>query len=439
MTERSRTGLGIILLTVFLDLVGFSIIFPLFPAMLEHYLAIEGEGSLLATGMAWLRDTASGAGENAELYTIVLFGGILGSLYSLLQFVASPLWGTLSDRIGRRPVLVVTIAGTALSYLLWVFAGNFSLLVLSRTLGGAMAGNLSVATASIADVTDAKNRAKGMGLLGAAFGVGFIFGPAIGGLLSTFRIDEWFAVSGLNPFSASALGAFVLAVVNWVWVWRRFDETLPASRRGASQTQRTFNVVALFKPLPFPGVSHTNLVYFAFILSFSGMEFTLTFLAHDRFHYTPLQNTLLFLFTGVIVALVQGGLVRRLAPRLGERKLAVLGLALLVPGLATIGLAPTEALLYLGLGLLAVGSAFTNPSLSALVSLYSPESHQGQALGIFRSLGALARAIGPLIAASLYWQLGSVAPYVGGAAWMFLPLLLGLRLPAVPEQKENAS
>lgn len=432
MTERTRTGLGVILLTVFLDLVGFSIIFPLFPAMLEHYLALEGEGSLLASGITWLRAAASGAGDNAELYTIVLFGGILGSLYSLLQFIASPLWGALSDRIGRRPVLIVTIAGTALSYLLWVFAGNFLLLVLSRTLGGAMAGNLSVATASIADVTDAKNRAKGMGLLGAAFGVGFIFGPALGGLLSTLRIDEWMNLWGLNPFSASAFGAFVLALVNWVWVLRRFDETLPPERRGSEQTQRTFNVIALFKPLPFRGVSHTNLVYFSFILAFSGMEFTLTFLAHDRFDYSPLENTLLFLFTGFIVAFVQGGLVRRLAPRFGEQRLALLGLALLMPGLATIGLAPNEALLYTGLGVLAVGSAFTNPSLSALVSLYTPESHQGQALGIFRSLGALARAVGPLIAAALYWQLGSVAPYVGGAVWMLLPFLLGLKLPALP-------
>lgn len=430
MVERTRSGLPVILLTVFLDLVGFSIIFPLFPAMLEHYLAPQHDTlSWLGQGIQWLREALAGTGSDQERYVVVMFGGLLGSLYSLLQFVAAPFWGSLSDRVGRRPVLVVTVAGTALSYVLWFFAGSFELLILSRLVGGCMAGNLSVATAAIADVTAPSERAKGMGLLGAAFGVGFIFGPALGGLLSTIDLSAHLSWPGVQPFSAAALGALLLAAINFVWVLRRFDETLPDDRRGLASSQRTIHPGKLFRPMDVPGVSRTHWVNFLFVLAFSGMEFTLTFLAHDRFAYTPLQNTWLFLFTGVVVAGVQGGLVRRLAPVLGEKKLALRGLVLVMPGLALIGLAPSETLLYVGLGFLALGSAFTTPSLSALVSLYAPESRQGEALGVFRSLGSLARAVGPLVAAVLYWQLGSVAPYVGGALFLLLPLGLARTLP----------
>lgn len=434
--SRNRTGLGVILLTIFLDLVGFSIIFPLYPAMLTYYLEKDGDAGLLGSLVSVLQRAAASSGADAEFYTIVLFGGVLGSLYSVLQFVAAPLWGSLSDRLGRRNVLVVTVAGTALSYLLWFFSGSFALLLVSRLLGGLMAGNLSVATAAIADVTEAKDRAKGMGLVGAAFGMGFIFGPAIGGGLSGVDLSGVVPLPGVNPFSMAALGAFVLAAINLVWVVLRFAETLDDERLGKAKSGRPINPLKLFSPLPYAGVTRTNLVYFLFILGFSGMEFTLVFLARDRFAYTPMQNTGLFLFTGVLIALVQGGVVRRLAPKLGEKKLTLLGFLLLEPGLVLVGLAGSEAMLYGGLALLAIGSAFATPALSALVSLYAPDERQGEALGVFRSLGSLARAVGPLAAAVLYWKLGSRAPYVGGAALMSLPLLLALGLPPIPSRGE---
>lgn len=435
-SNRKRAGLGVILLTVFLDLVGFSIIFPLYPAMLTYYLEREGEGGLLGGLMAVLQRAAASSGGDAEFYTIVLFGGVLGSLYSVLQFLAAPMWGSLSDRIGRRKVLVFTVAGTALSYLLWFFAGSFSLLLLARLFGGMMAGNLSVATAAISDVTEAKDRAKGMGMIGAAFGLGFIFGPALGGLLSTVDLSKTLALPGVNPFSMAALAALVLAVINFVWVLLRFGETLDEGRRGKARSGRSINPVKLFKPMPFPGVTTTNLVYFLFLLGFAGMEFTLVFLARDRFGYTPLENTYLFLFTGVLIALVQGGVVRRLAPALGEKKLTLAGLLILEPGLVLVGLASSSAMLYGGLALLATGSALATPGLSALVSLYAPDERQGEALGVFRSLGSLARAIGPLVAAFLYWKLGSKAPYLGGALLMVLPVVLGMTLPALPSREQ---
>jgi MFS family permease len=324
-------------------------------------------------------------------------------------------------------VLLVTVTGVTVSYVLWFFAGSFALLVVARVLGGLMAGNLSVATAAVADVTDEKSRAKGMGMLGASFGVGFILGPTLGGVLSLLRVDELLAgVPGVNPFSGAALGAFLLSALNLVWVMRR----LPETKRTSERTQRRpLNPVRLFAPSDIPGVSRTNLVYFLFLVAFAGMEFTLTFLARDRFGYTALENAYLFVYVGVILALVQGGVVRKVAPRFGEKRLALAGITLIVPALAIIGFAPSQVVLYAGLFFLATGSALATPSLTALVSLYAPDERQGEALGTFRSLGSLARAIAPLIAASLYWRYGSALPYYACAALLLLPLALGFTLP----------
>jgi MFS family permease len=426
--KGSRSVLGVILLTVFLDLVGFSLIFPLFPALLEHYVGQEGDTGLLAWLLGVLRGFAP-VGERDEFYTVVLFGGVLGSIYSLLQFVFAPLWGALSDRIGRRPVLIVTVAGVTLSYALWFVAGSFALLVLARVLGGVMAGNLSVATAAIADTTTTKDRAKGMGFIGAAFGIGFILGPTLGGVLSLVHLEHALAfVPGINPFSGAALGAMLLSAINLVWVVRRFPET---RRPAGHSARRPINPATLFARTDFPEVNRTNLVYFIFIAAFAGMEFTLTFLARDRFDYTPLKNALIFLYVGVLVALVQGGLVRRLAPRHGEQHLVITGIALILPGLLIIGAAPSELVLYVGLSFLAVGSALTTPSLTALVSLYAPDDRQGEILGTFRSLGSLARAIAPLTASVLYWRYGSSVPYFASALLLLVPLALAFTLPRV--------
>ncbi|MEE3200200.1 MAG: MFS transporter, partial [Planctomycetota bacterium] len=280
--ERKKSPIGVLFLTVFVDLVGFSIIFPLFPDMLEHYAGADSFFGGLIASLAEL----SGEGEDKQFYATVLFGGILGSLYSILQFIFAPMWGRLSDRIGRRPVLLMTIGGLCLSYLVWIFSHSFLLLIISRVLGGAMGGNISVATAAMADSTDEKNRAKGMGMIGMAFGLGFILGPAIGALLSGFRLDEKLPGMGFNPFSAAAAGAFLLSLWNLSWVMRSFKESLPDQERGkAHQAGRPISPLKLVRGFDIPGVSRTNLVYFIFLVAFAGMEFTLTFLAKDRFKY----------------------------------------------------------------------------------------------------------------------------------------------------------
>jgi MFS family permease len=311
-------------------------------------------------------------------------------------------------------------------------ADAFWLLVASRFLGGIMAGNLSVATAAVADVTDAKSRSKGMGMIGAAFGVGFIIGPALGALLSLWDLTGRLGfIPGINPFSGPALVAFFMAAINFVFVYKSFPETFHADRSESSHARRPVNPLAVFRPSPFAGVNRTNLIFFLFIFAFAGMEFTLTFLAKDRFGYTAAKNGLIFLFLGFIIAIVQGGMVRRLAPKYGEQRLVFIGISLVLPGLVIIGICSTEWVMYLGLLLLAVGSSLVTPCLTSLVSLYTPEDRQGETLGIFRSLGSLARAMAPLVGAAIYWRMGSAWPYFGAALVLLLPIFVTRALPKV--------
>jgi MFS family permease len=438
----SRRTLGIVFLTLFIDLVGFSIIFPLFPAILDHYLPAAGGGGdgflgrLVAPLAAWAE--SSGA-ENPRFMTAVLFGGVLGSLYSVLQFACAPLWGRLSDRIGRRPVLLLTIAGLALSYALWFFAGSFWILVAARIIGGIMGGNLSVATAAVADATSREKRAGGLALVGIAFGLGFIVGPAIGGFSAKLDLTaHWpqLAALGVNPFSVPALVSFVLALANLAWVARRFAETLPPEKRARpGPAGEAPPVLRLLRSGSGP-IRRANLVYLVFMLAFSGMEFTLTFLAVERFAFSPAQNGGMFVFIGFVLILAQGVLVRRLASPVGEKRLAVAGLA--CGSIAFLLLSDAQGLgLFFGaLAAMALSVGLASPTLSALVSLYSSDEDQGLNLGTFRSAGSLARAIGPLLAAFAYFHYGSSTAYAFGAVLLLVPLALAFGLPR-PEKGDR--
>ena len=432
MNDKPKRVMGVLFLTVFLDIVGFSIIFPLFPDMLEYYFDREGGAGLIGTLMENLQSITGGEEGESGFRAQVLFGGLLGTLYSALQFIFAPIWGGLSDRRGRKPVLLLTISGLALSYVLWFFSGTFLLLILARLLGGAMAGNIVVASAAVIDTTDAKSRAKGMGIIGAALGLGFICGPAIGGALALVDLTEYTESPGINPFSVPAAGAFLLALWNLLWVKSKFSETLSPENRGKAATvERTNNPLKLFRRYEYPGVNRTNLAYFIFFLAFSGMEFTLTFLAKDRFDYTRSSMVWIFVYIGLILVLVQGGIVRRVAPKYGEKKVSLAGLILVAAGMLLTGLSAGQAGFYGGLALLAVGSGLAIPSLASLVSLYAPDERQGEVQGVFRSLGALARAVGPIVACAVYWEYGPVALYVACAMVLVPALAMGAGLPRV--------
>jgi len=421
-------SLGVIFLTLYIDLIGFSISFPLIPRLLTYYLDKEGHAGLLGWLLRHVEALAPPSGQH-PLLVAALLGGILSAAYSLLQFLAAPFWGARSDRTGRRPVLLWTVAGTAFSYLLWAFSGSFWLFILARLFGGAMSGNLSVATAAVADVTTRENRAKGMGLIGVAFGLGFITGPAIGGIIGAVEPSPRWARLGINPFSAVAFVAMGFSLLNLVWIGLRFRETLTAGNRRDPDGQRTFHPWRALFAIRDAVIRRANLVYFLVALIFSGYEITISFLATERLRYSEHQLTYIFVFAGVISILTQGVLVRRLVPRFGEKLGALGGMALIAAGFGLVAIAGTAAPVYAAIGLVSVGSGFSNVSFSSLISLYSRADEQGKVLGVFRSLGSLARALGPLVAGVIFWWYGSLVTYMLSALLLLVPIMAGLSLP----------
>lgn len=412
----ARAPLGPILLTLFIDLVAFSVIFPLFPAILDSY---RGD-----PGLEWCLEilrSLSPELDASDPRMITLFGGVLGSLYSFLQFLLSPFWGSLSDRIGRRPVLLVTISGNLIAAILWAVSGSFTLLVLSRILAGIAGGNISAATAAVADLTPGQERARGMGMVGAAFGLGFIIGPAIGGALSFLDLSAG-APGDLfrtHSFSAAAFGVALLSLINVLWVWLRLPETRPEGH-----PPRPVRLQITLGGRWGKGVKRVQLANMIFLIGFSGMEFTLAFLVRQRFDWQSIDIAWMFVGIGLVLALVQGGLSRPLSRRWGAHLTSIIGFLLVMAGLIGIALTRETWQLWASLLPLSMGGALVMPMLSTIVSLAVPEDEQGEVLGCFRSLGSLARAVGPLLAAVLYWKIGSSAPYWAAAVLLIAPLLL---------------
>jgi MFS family permease len=426
-----RSTFGVVFLTIFLDMVGFSVLFPLFPEMLEHYLAREARiGGGLVTDFVNFILGFSIVGEDSGSFRFetVIFGGALGSLYAILQFFFAPIWGRLSDKVGRRPVLLYTLGGTCLGYLLWIFAGDFWILVLSRILGGVASGNLSVATAAIADVTSRENRSKGMALVGIAFGLGFILGPALGGLSFYWQLasvsDE---ILSFTPFSSAALISLSLALVNLIWVWARFRETL--SKENRSTEGRPKPAIFQLGRIENHAVRKTCLAYLFYMISFSGMEFTLTFLAVERFAYSPREIVNMFLLIGLTLIFAQGFFVRRFVGKMGERRMALWGIAIGTLAFLMISNSFNETTFYIALFLMSCGVALISPTLTSLTSLHSSESDQGFHLGVFRSSGSMARACGPLLAGLVYFTCGSVTAYTFGAIILLVPFLILRKVP----------
>ncbi len=424
-------SLGVIFLTLYIDLIGFSIIFPLGPDLLHHYLKLEGTDGVLGWLLSHIEPVAHWLGNESHLPE-VLFGGIVSSVFSILQFVFAPFWGSVSDKRGRRGVLLLTVAGTAASYLLWVFSGSFWVFLVARMLAGAFGGNLSVATAAVADVTSREERSKAMGLVGAAFGLGLVTGPLIGAFASRINLlthHPDLAAWGINPFTVPALIAFALSLVNLVWISRRFHETLPAEARGQAAEARLRNPLKAIFSLDNAPARSVNLVSFVYALAFVAMETSLVFVSFQRFGYDAKHNGYLMGFLGICSILTQGVIVRRLLKKMRETTVLTTGLLCSTSGFLCVGYSPSPAVLYLGVGLLALGGGLVNPSTTGLISLYASASEQGRVLGIFRSLGSLARAVTPIVAGVVFYTLGANWLYCAAAALALSSCALSLKLP----------
>lgn len=381
----------ILFLIVFIDLLGFGIIIPLLPFYGEHF---QASPFVVAMMMA---------------------------IYSLGQFVAAPFWGRLSDTIGRRPVLIVSLFGAVISYIWLGFASTLWMLFASRLVGGLMAGNISTAFAYIADITTPENRAKGMGLVGAAFGLGFIAGPALGGILA--GSDPLTADFQTPAFVAAGMSflAFVLTVA-------LLKESLPEDVRAKRMTQpRQSRFKQLKAAVAKPGVGMLILLSFLATFVFAGMETTFAMWSRRQFGWGPEQNGYLFAFIGIIAAILQGGAVGRLVKRFGEANLIVQGAVALALGMAMIPFSNSVEWLMAAMVVVAYGFSVINPSLNSLISLRTDATQQGQMMGVARSTTTMARVLGPAWAGMLFAMLGMDWPYYAGTAVMLVVAFLALR------------
>ncbi len=430
-SPRRPLSLGVIFLTLLIDLIGFSIIFPLGPDLIGYYLRTDGQSGILGWLLAESDSLARALGKD-HAFAAVLFGGVLFSLYSILQFVFSPFWGALSDRRGRRGVLLMTVAGTALGYLVWLLSGSFWLFVASRIVCGAFSGNLSVATAAVADVTTRQERSRAMGLVGAAYGLGLVTGPMVGAaaaqinLLARHPSLERF---GINPFSVPALVSLLLCAVNLAWVKRSFRETLPESARTETREARLRNPIRAILNLENPSVRRANIAFFVYSLAFVAMETSLTFLAAERFGYSAGRNGILLGYLGICSIVTQGFIVRILLKKVDEVRVLAGGLVSTGVGLLVVGLGYQQWMMYAGLAIVAMGSGLVNPSITGLISLYSGPAEQGRVLGIFRSLGSLSRAITPILAGVVFFIYGSTSVFVAAAVLAAAAIALSRGLP----------
>ncbi|HXL14702.1 MAG TPA: MFS transporter [Methylomirabilota bacterium] len=382
----SPASRAILFITVFIHLLGFGIIIPLLPYYAETY----GARALVV--------------------------GLLTTSFSFCQFLFAPIWGRLSDRIGRRPVLIGSLVVTGASYLLYAAATSLTLLFASRMLAGVAGAVLSTAQAYVADTTTPENRTKGMGLIGAAFGMGFIFGPALGGILS-----RW-------GFAAPAYASAALALGAAVFAFFRLGESLPPEVRAEAAARRRSRT-GMREALARPVVGTVLGLFFVATLCFAGMEAILALYSQRYFGWGPHQIGYLFAYVGVIAALMQAGIVGALVRRFGERALVRAGLTLMGAAFVGAGLAPPLALFLVAMGFVAVASGMLTPSLSGLISLATPPGEQGGVLGIYQSLGSLARAVGPFLGGLVFDVVSPGAPLWMAGIVLWLAALAAARLP----------
>lgn len=387
----NRTPTYLVLLTVFIDLIGFGIIIPLLPFYALHFGATA----------------------------IVI--GLLSSSYSFMQFLFVPFWGQLSDRVGRRPIILMSVTGSFISYLIFGFADSLPVLFVSRILAGFMAANISTAQAYIADTTSIEDRAKYMGLIGAAFGVGFMLGPFIGGVMSRISYGApGFLAAGLSLINAGA--AFFL---------------LPESLKIKSASRRKVslvNIEALRSAFQKKGIRNLVLVFFFYTLAFSILYVAFPLFSGQVLKYGAAENGYFFAFVGFIGIIIQGGAIGTLVRKYGEKSLMISGLFSFLVAFAFVPTTSSLALLVVLATLLAIGSAFVTPALTSLISKYAGTDERGSTLGVSQSFSSLGRVIGPFLGGFFIGSIGLRWPFYLGSIFVVVALLLAVGVPRLSAQ-----
>ena len=387
MPVMKRSPLLVLFVTIFIDLLGFGLIIPILPIY---------------------------ANELGASGTII---GLVAASFSLMQFLIAPLWGNLSDRFGRKPILLASIAITGLGYVVFSQAHSLVVLFAARLIAGAGSANISTAQAYISDITPPDRRAKSFGIIGAAFGLGFIFGPPVGGYLKTH-----YGIGSVG-FTAAALSA-----INLILAWWILEESLKEKKTSGPLFD---NPVSGFREALNRGtITSLLIINLIFITAFSLMTVSVTLLWEEHYGLNEAQVGYTFAFLGLVAAIVQGGLVGWASRIFGDKRLLIYGCILMFFGLVSLPFVPVELFIpleLLGLVLISLGNGALTPTISSLLSRVAGPQEQGKVLGYAQSFSSLGRVIGPFLGGWLY-GIGYRLPNIGSGVLMILCLALALRL-----------
>ena len=386
----------ILCFTVFFHMIGFSIIFPIFPKLVSEFLIYQKNDTLTQWILYVIRHIFEL--QNQEPLLFVAFGGLIASIYSMLQFVFAPIWGKVSDFLGRKPIFLITSVGNMVGYFIWIISSNFTLFAFSRMITGIMGGCISVSSASMADSTNEKDRSKGMGLIGASIGLGFIVGPTFGGILSSYNPD-FLMNKNLALFPLISIFAFLISILDFLLIFFFYKETCQKKKK----KKIVHPFLEIFSSI-LSKVLILSVLYFLVTFSFSGFEFSINFYLNEFLKFNTLEIGYTFLYIGIIIIVVQGGIIRRISGKVEEKLIALVGGFISIIGYFILIFFPSLFTFFLAISFLALGQGLLNPSLAAWVSIISHQNEQGKNLGIFRSLGSLARGLSPLFFAMIYFR-----------------------------------
>jgi multidrug resistance protein len=372
-------------MTVFIDLMGFGLVIPILPTYAQ------------------------------QLHASDFVVGLLIASYSIMQFLFTPFWGRLSDRIGRRPVLLISLAASFAGYLIWGFSTSLIWLFASRIVAGFGNANIAVAQAYIADITTKENRARGMGMVGAAFGLGFVLGPALGCLL---------VQNGLGFVGFVAAG---FSLVDLILTFFLLPE--PKERGTFGNDRFGLGIDFYIKNVTSAKLRVSFLIFFISTFAFANMEATLVLLTSKLYNWGPKENGLLFVYIGILIVIVQGGMIRQLTKKYSEKKLITVGSFLVAAGLFLTPVTNSWMVLALAMTLLSIGSGINNPCNQSIISKLAPEETVGGVLGLGQSVSTLGRIFGPIVGCALFEKLGYLSPYIAGGLCMIIVVALSFNLP----------